>query len=230
MSFPINQHVILNEGQFVRQGCVVIDEDFVKGPVASSTDDAATFDLVGTSAALTLEDGEEYGVGKLVSNTTNVAALVQNGEPVKLAANKKIIFDARVKLADADGMSYFIGLAITDSDHWATSLTDYIGFFTTDGNIKAGCGKDNNNVPGSGTSGESDEDTGEDFADDTYVRLQFIVNGTTSVDFYVDGTKTNSITTNLPTDEQLTATISQKGSAETTYVDSVFCWMSRTHS
>lgn len=223
----IPQQVLLNAGQSIPQSCVFIAEDCVQGPVASATADIATFKLEGASAAFTLEDGEQFGVGKLVSDSTTVAALVQNGEPVKLAANKKIIFNARVKLADADGMSYFVGLGITDTDPWTTNFTDYIGFFTTDGNIKAGCGMNNDNVPGSGTTGETDEDTGSDFADDTYVNLQLVVNGTSSVEFYVNGTLTNKITTNLPTDEQLTTIIAQKGDGETTYVDFAYGTMDR---
>lgn len=216
-------HEIVGAGQpSLKPYCVFIDEDFVKGPAASATDDAATFDLVGTSAALTLEDDELFGVGKLVSNTTNQAQLTQNGEPIKLAAGRKVWFEARVKLADADGMSFFCGLAITDADVHDTNLTDYVGFFTTDGTLKVGCAKNSDNVPGSGTTGETDESTGTTLADDTFVVLRFEVDGLTAVKFYVNGVLTNTITSTICDDEQLTTIIAAKGSAETVEIDYVY--------
>src|SRR3990167_5343449 len=96
------------------RGCEFCNEDFTKGGVASATDDAAPFDLVGTSAALTIEDNSDNGVGKLASNSTNQAYLIQNGEPVLLKANRILIFEAYVGLADADGLNFFVGLAITN--------------------------------------------------------------------------------------------------------------------
>jgi hypothetical protein len=211
-------HPAFREGDSPLAGVSFV-EDFLQGPAASATDDAASFDLVGTSAGLTLSDSLLNGVGVLLSNSTNPAGLVGNGEPFALADRKTIYYEARVSLADADGMSFFTGLAITSANPFSGSLTDYVGFFTTDGNIKIGCGKNNNNVPGSGTSGETDTDTGLDFADNTMVRLGFAVSGTDEVRFYVDGVYVGKITTDLPDDENLTPTLFTVGSAETVNVD-----------
>lgn len=211
-------HPLFREGDPIATD-VLFEEDFLKGPVASSTDDAATFDLVGTSATLALADDELNGVGTLTSNSTNQAFLVQNGEPYKLEAGKLQIFETRVNLTDADGMSFFAGLCITNANPFSGSLTDYVGFFTTNGSIMVGCGKDNNNVPGSGTSGETDVDSGVDFADDTWVTLQAAIHGTDYVNFYVDGAFVAKIATNLPDNENLTVEIGAVGSAEVVDID-----------
>ena len=200
---------------------VLLDEDFIQGASWSATDDIATFDLVGASATLTLSDAELNGVAIITSNSTTATNIQQNGEPYKLGANKTITFETRVALTDADGMSFFAGICIPNVAPFTTSLTDYIGFFTTDGNIKYGCGKNNNNVPGSGTSGETDADSGVDFADTTWAVLQFVVNGTSAVDFYINGTHVGRVDTNLPDDEPLTAHVGMVGSAEVIWVDYV---------
>lgn len=220
MSNGYYNHPLYREGDSIADG-VEFFEDFLAGPVASATDDSAPFDLVGTSAGITLSDALLNGVGILLSNSTNPAFLVQNGEPFKLEAGKTQIFETRLNLADADGMSFFAGLAITSANPFSGSLTDYVGFFTTDGNIKYGCGKDNNNVPGSGTSGETDADSGLDFADATFVTLQAAIVGTSHVNFYVDGVFVGKVTSNLPDNENLTVTIGAVGSAETVNIDYV---------
>lgn len=222
-------HPAFREGDSLLSGVEFI-EDFLQGPVASATDDAAAFDLVGTSAGLVLADDEVNGVGTLTSNSTNPAGLVANGEAFKLRSGTTIYYEARVNLTDADGMSFFTGLAITSANPFSGSLTDYVGFFTTNGSINFGCGKDNNNVPGSGTSGETDTDSGLDFADDTWVRLGFAVSGTDEVRFYVDGAYVGKITTNLPDNEQLTPTLFTVGSAETVDVDYVYAVAPRDFS
>lgn len=195
--------------------------DFLAGPAASATDDAAPFDLVGTSAGLVLADDELNGVGTLTSNSTNQAFLVQNGEPFKLQTGVTVMGEARVNLTDADGMSFIFGIGITNANPFTTSWTDYVGLFTTDGNIKYGCGKDNNNVPGSGTSGETDADSGVDFADDTWTVLKFVAYGTNVVKFFVDGVFVGQVTSNLPDNENLAAHIGMVGSSETIDIDYV---------
>lgn len=227
MTYPYAPYAITSDtGDIVPQSCWVLFEHFTGGAIASSTDDAAVFDLVGTSAALTLSDSLLGGVGVLASNSTNPAFLVQNGESVKLAANRTIIYESRFALADYDGMSYFNGLAITNANPFSGSLTDYVGFFTTTGVLQAGCGKNNNNVPGSGTSGETDSSTGVTLADNTFVTGKIIIDGLTQVRFFVNNALTNTITTNLPDDEQLCVTIGTLGSGETVYTDYAACWMS----
>lgn len=199
---------------------VQFGSDFLHGPVASSTDDAAVFDLVGTSAGLVLADDEVNGVGTLTSNSTNVALLVLNGEPISLRANNEIQVDARVNLTDADGMSFFAGIAKTTADPFS-AMTDYIGFYTTDGSIKIGTGK-NATSAGAGSGAYTEIDTGLDFANDTWAKLTFNVHGTTAVDFYVDGVHVGRITTNLPDDENLTLVGGQIGSGETVDFDYLF--------
>lgn len=221
------------EGQRWKRA-ITFDVDCVMGPIASSTADAAPFLMSGTSAGLTIEDDLDGGVAKLLSNSTNQAVLQGNGEPFRLDAGIDTVFEARVKLADADGQNFFVGLAITDTDPFATSLTDYVGFFAVDTSalIKIGCGKDNNNVPGSGTSGETDQTAAVDgsnksFADDTFVLLQFLIFGTSRVKFFVDQQYAGTINTNLPDNENLTVTFANKGSAESSFFDYIVCAQDR---
>lgn len=207
---------------------IVFHANPAMGPIASATADAAPFHLVGTSAALTLDDNVLGGRAKLVSNTTNPAVLQGNGEPFKLRPKTKTYFEADVMLADFDGTSFFVGLAITNVDPFTTSLTDYVGFFTTDGVIKIGCGKNNNNVPGSGTSGETDQaaaiaGVNQSFADNTLVTLAFIAYGTDRIKFFVNEKFAGTITSDIPDDEFLTVTFANKGSAETAYFDNILC-------
>lgn len=200
---------------------VEFHEDFIQGSGWSATDDIGSFDLVGSSATLTLSDVELNGVAIITSNSTTATNIQQNGRPFKLAANRRITFETRVALTDADGMSFFAGLCIPNVAPFTTSLTDYIGFFTTNGVISFGCGKDNNNVPGSGTSGETDVASSVSFADTTWAVLQFVVNGTSSVDFYVNGTQVGRIEATLPDNEALVAHVGMVGSSEVIWVDYV---------
>lgn len=238
MSLPTAQFGSFTDGGRMLRGCEFCNEDFVKGGVASATDDALPFDLVGTSAALTIEDNSDNGVGKLVSNSTNPAYLIQNGEPVLLKANRILIFEYYGGLADADGQNFFSGLAITNANVFSGSVTDYIGFFVLTGNasINYGAGKNNDSTPGSGTSTvETDADSGVDFADssgngDDFRYLKVIVNGTSSARFFVDGVQVGEITETdgtLPDDEYLTVTWGGVGSAETMYADYLYGYQTR---
>ena len=193
---------------------VFLGSDFLHGPVASTTDDAAVFDLVGTSAGLTLADDEVNGVGTLASNSTNPAFLILNGEPISLRTDNTIQADFRVNLTDADGMSFFAGLSITAANP-ITASSDFIGFYTTDGTIRIACGK-NATAPGTGDTNAS---AGVSFADDTWVKLTFVVHGTEAVDFYVDGSHVGRITSGLPNDENLTLEVGCVGSGETVDID-----------
>ena len=201
---------------------VVFFEDFLQGPEPSSTADAASFLMSGTSAATAFANDERNGVITAVSNSTNPLSLQGNGEPFRLTSSNSIYFETRINLTDHDGMSWFAGLAITDTSVWSGALTDYVGFFgANEVNINYGTGKDNDAVPGSGTTGETDADSGKDAADDTWMILSFRTVGTSQVRFFVDGTFVGSSSSNLPDNEDLTATIDFLGSGETVDIDYV---------
>ena len=188
---------------------------------ASATANIAQMLMSGTSAAVTLADSTGYGPAfTCTSSTTNPLTLQANGEPFKVTANTGIHFQAHVALTDADGMSFFAGLAITDTTPWTTSLTDYIGFFAVNQYaLQIGAGMNNDAVPGSGTTGETDQAadttvTASTMVDATFVQLDFITHGTTKVVYYVNGQNVGTITTNLPTDEDLTPTLAFVGTGE----------------
>lgn len=197
------------------------------GPVHSTSADIAPFLMSGTSAGLVISDSLTEGVATATSNSTNQLTLQGNGEPFKLATGNVIAFEANVALTDADGMSFFVGLAITDTAPWSTNLTDYVGFFTTNGTINIGCGKNCDNVPGSGTTGETDQAATSSttaFADATYARLQFYCYDTTLVRFYVNGSFAGLIRSNIPDDEDLTVTLGFVGDGEVVTFRSIACY------
>ena len=191
--------------------------DFLNGPAVSATVDIGVFHLSGASASVALADDELNGVATITSNSTTAATLILNGEPFHLAANRRIQFDARVNLTDHDGMSFFAGLAVTAASPTVAS-TDHIGFYTTDGTIRIACGKDATAVG----SGDTNASAGVSFASDTWVVLSFVVNGTDSVDFYVDGSHVGRLSAGLPDNENLTIEVGTIGSAEVFDIDYAF--------
>jgi len=118
------------------------------------------------------------------------------GEPFKLAANKPLWFETRLKVSDATESDFIAGLCITDTSLIA-AMSDGVYFRKDDGdaNIDFVTEKD-------GTATEAD--TGSDAGDDTYVRLGFYCDGVTSVTPYIDGAAATAHTTNIPDDEELT--------------------------
>lgn len=118
------------------------------------------------------------------------------GEPFKLAANKSLWFEARLKVSDATQSDLICGLCITDTT-LIGGMTDGIYFRKDDGdaNIDFVTEKD---------STATSTDTGVDLVDDTYIRLGFLVDGTSSATPYINGIAKTAQTTNLPDDEDLT--------------------------
>lgn len=103
----------------------------------------------------------------------------------KPAAGVTIRFEARVKMTDAT-QQFFLGLAGVDTTLMASGVVDDVvdkcGFFhhaaSTDNKISSICSR------------TSEDDITADVAanaDNTYVKLGFIINGLTSVEFYVNG-------------------------------------------
>lgn len=213
MPTTLSQSMGRLEGQAIPQRFVFVDEDFVNGPVASTTDDAAPFKLVGTSAALTLES-ESFGVGALLSNTTNVASLQSNSDTILIQENGQIVFEAKLSVeASADTAWLFVGLGAANADPFATSFPYAVGFWSKNdsGTLRVTCSNNSSGVPGTGTN-ETDETTGITLTDGQEYRLQIVIDGNKEARFYVDGVLTNKITSNLPT-SALGVNLSTKGAA-----------------
>ncbi len=113
------------------------------------------------------------------------------GEAFIPAAEKDIWFEASIKIADADDMDWFVGLASTDTNVFSTDPTDIIAFRGDDDDTnidfqarKAGAG--------------AQADTGSDTANTTAVRLGFWVKGVTSIVPYINGVAQTAVTANIP--------------------------------
>ena len=127
-----------------------------------------------------------------------------------------------MKGTDVSEFDWFVGLAITDTTPLA-GMTDAIGFRCDDstGDIDYLAEKD---------SSETTADSTKDLADATFVTLRFEVIGNTRVNYYVDGNRVASITTNIPDDEALTPTIEIRNdgaAANTMTVDYVYVMQER---
>ena len=126
------------------------------------------------------------------------------GESILPSAAAKIYFEARIKVADigtsgSDTVDMFLGLSIADTTIVTASggntSTNHIGFehvTDNDGNL------DFHSESGGSRSNSLAVDT---LSDGTYVKLGFIVDGTSSVTPYVNGVAGTAITSNIPTTE-----------------------------
>lgn len=134
---------------------------------------------------------------------TNAAAdndmiqLQWNSENFKLAANKPIWFEARVKVSDKTQSDLLVGLAITDTSLIVSAPSDGVYFLKNDGDANINC------VTMLNTTATS-TDSALDMVDDTFVRLGFFCDGVSAVYFYVDGVLVATHTTNIVDDEELT--------------------------
>jgi len=105
---------------------------------------------------------------------------------VKPAAGVKIFFEARAKFVDAGDDQYFIGLAAEDTTLIAAGIMDDVvdkaGFFR----IAASTADKISSISSRAAEDDATADVG-DIVDDTYVNLGIVIDGLTSIKFYVDG-------------------------------------------
>jgi hypothetical protein len=165
----------------------------------SATDDAATYDLIGTSAAGVYSDSLAGGVLVVTSNTTNNAQLSMNGEPWSMAAEKSLFFRARVATDDIGASNdLFVGLSISDASYWSTLPTDYIGFEVVDGALSFVSVKD-------GATGRVSTSTGVTLVNNTFVDIAFHYDGEGNLRVWVNNTAiTLTPGHEIPDDERLT--------------------------
>lgn len=180
--------------------------EFFEAPSFSETADSAPWLLNVTDGGtdngeiISVADDEHGGALRMVTNDADNDALTLqlNGEQVAAASGRTIYFISRVKLDDVSSTDFAVGLSIalaSGTNHVLGGVTDSIRFKAeADGNVDAVTEKD---------STETDNDTGSDMSDDTYVKLMFEVEGTDRVNFYVDDVLQNTHTTNLPDDEAM---------------------------
>lgn len=186
---------------------VVFFNDFIKGDDFVAADWVIFTTEAGGGAATEALGPQEVGGALVITNDNfdnDLDSLQQAdgagavGEYWQLSAGKRLWFNMKVKVTDADQQDNFYGLCITDTTPLAA--TDRIGFQTTDASasIDVLCEKD---------STETLTASGVDGVDATYNDLKFYWDGISRVYYYVDNALVATHSTNIPDDEQLALTI-----------------------
>jgi hypothetical protein len=170
----------------------------------------------GATQALTDGDGGLL----LITNTAadnDLVSLQKKGESFRFESGKALFFEARFKVSDATQSDVVIGLQITDTT--PLDVSDGVFFIKADGAATVNFLVEKNNTATTASSIAT-------MANDTYIRLGFYYDGSSAVQYFVNGTYTgSSVTTNLPDDEDMTVTIAiQNGEAvaKTMTVDYVY--------
>jgi hypothetical protein len=170
----------------------------------------------GATQALTDGDGGLL----LITNTAadnDLVSLQKKGESFRFDSGKALFFEARFKVSDATQSDVVIGLQITDTT--PLDVTDGVFFIKADGAATVDFRVEKNNTATTASAMAT-------MANDTYIRLGFYYDGSSAVQYFVNGTYTgSSVTTNLPDDEDMTVTIAiQNGeaAAKTMTVDYVY--------
>jgi hypothetical protein len=170
----------------------------------------------GATQALTDGDGGLL----LITNTAadnDLVSLQKKGESFRFASGKALFFEARFKVSDATQSDVVIGLQITDTT--PLDVTDGVFFIKADGAATVNFLVEKNNTATTASAMAT-------MANDTYIRLGFYYDGSSAVQYFVNGTYTgSSVTTNLPDDEDMTVTIAiQNGEAvaKTMTVDYIY--------
>lgn len=133
------------------------------------------------------------------ATTDNDGASIQGNEVFALGSGKKLWFETRLQVSDADQMDVFAGLTINfaTNPEAVLSAADRVGFQIDDGNASILCKSEK-------SSTETSTDSGVDASDATYVKLGFRWDGSSKVEFFVDRALVATHTTNNPDDENLT--------------------------
>ncbi len=136
------------------------------------------------------------------ATTEDDGAMMQTAEFVTPTAGKKIWFEIKVKVSDADQNDSFFGLcitAITNPENVLTSA-DRIGFQINDGNASILCKTED-------SGSETSTDSGVDAGDGTYVKLGLFIDGVSTVKFYINRALVATHTDDIVSDQDLALTI-----------------------
>lgn len=114
------------------------------------------------------------------------------GESFAAVANRKLFFEARFQMNDVTQADLFFGLHVEDTTIIAGRGSDYIGFRTDDGDAAL-------DVESASGSSASDVTTAATLVDATNIKVGFKINGTTSIEFWVNDVLTTTISSDIPT-------------------------------
>ena len=182
----------------------MIWQDGLKMPTSTTSLNGFTTTVVnGTILPANTEGG---GMIFTCAGAENDGVQLQSSECFYVDADSNIVCECRIAGTDVDQEDTFFGLATTDTTICAGVPNDILGFISHDGdaNIDYLVSKD-----GAGSA----VDTTSDLADATAVRLGFKINGESSVEFYINGVKTATVSTGLPNDEALALSIAHLAGA-----------------
>ncbi len=215
---------------------VGIYDDFITASI-STTADAATWLLAGTSATAVLADSSRAtdakagpGILTLTSNTTNQASLQLNGEPFRLVRGKRLWCGCRLALNDVDATQLWFGLSTVDSALLASAPNDYVGFLNT-----AATNVINTSSAKNGSATTTDSTKTWSTTDSTYRVLTFEWDGTRGLTYFVNGERVHQSVAklqennqNIPDDEDLTLGLEILGAAgESASIDYIYAFTER---
>ncbi len=178
-----------------------VDRDFVKEVDDFSHLSGTRYTVVkdaGASAA-GVADAENGEVALTSTATTeNDGASIQGQQMWRLTSGKKMWWEGRVKVSDADQMDVYAGLSIAFATNPEAVLTsgDRLGFQIDDGSGSIFCISEKDDT-------ETKTDSGIDAADATYIKLAMYYNGGDQVRYYINDAQVAVHTTNLPDDENM---------------------------
>ena len=172
--------------------------------------------LVGSSTA-TIADAVGGQLALLTGATEDDAITIQRGtinaatgEAFLPAAGKTLWFECRAKISDATQSDFIFGFVIADTT--PISNTAGIYFRKDDGDT---------NIDFESNSTTASTATNIATCDTSFHTYGFKVNGTSSIDYWFDGVKKGSITSQIPTTEmKLTfQVLTGEGAAKTLTID-----------
>jgi hypothetical protein len=120
-------------------------------------------------------------------------------ESYKPTSGKRLWFETKCKVSDADDVEMLIGLCITDTT--PLDASNRINFRIVEGNASIMCQAD------STADSAVSTDSGVDAADNTYVTLGFYWDGKNKVEYFVNRELVATTTSGIPTAENLCVTM-----------------------
>jgi hypothetical protein len=185
----------------------VIFDDFIE-VVNDQTNKWTT--IIDTGCTAVVAADVNYGVLNFNCDSgDNEGASIQKNETVKFVSGKKLVFEARIAMDDADDGDIAVGLAenhITNPE--AMILGAGVWFQVNEGSAVL--------IAKAGTAGASSESTGSSLVDATFKRVGFVYDGADTVNFYVDRVKKCSMNfSSMPTTELTPSMYYINGAADT---------------
>lgn len=171
----------------------IIFDDFIE-VVNDQTNKWTT--IIDTGCTVTVKADTNFGILEFACDSgDNEGGSIQKNETVKFVSGKKLIFEARIMMTDADDGDIAVGLAENHATNpEAMILGAGVWFQVNEGSAVL--------IAKAGTAGASSESTGVSLVDSSFRRVGFVYDGANTIDFYVDRIKRCSMNfASMPTTE-----------------------------